>query len=351
MKFESDFWDPRTSSTRYVPSPPRSPEILTVAIGSLLPAHSPRLSGEDKDHVRRLAEADVTLPPILVHRTTMRVIDGMHRVRAAILKGQEEIEVEFFDGSEEEAFIRSVEENVLHGLPLSLADRKAAALRIMMAHPQLSDRAIAAGTALSAKTVGVIRRRSTADSPQSNTRIGVDGRMRPLSSAEGRRRASEVITARPDASVREVARAAGVSLGTAHDVRGRMHRGEDPLAPGEGRADGRNKSGSPEIGPDLLSPAQRPAGDPLGPDGAQYCLTLLQKLTKDPSFRGTDLGRKLLRLLHMHVVAADGSGMVDAVPPHCTDTVVELARQCANAWMQFAQDVERREQLSNNGSR
>ena len=42
----------------------------------------------------------------------MRVIDGMHRLRAAILNGRSSIEVEFFDGSDEEAFIRAVEQNV-----------------------------------------------------------------------------------------------------------------------------------------------------------------------------------------------------------------------------------------------
>lgn len=98
----------------------------TVPIGSLLPANSPRSQGEDDEHIQRLAENEADLPPILVQQGTMRVIDGMHRLRAAILNGRRSIDVEFFDGSDEEAFIRAVEQNVAHGLPLTLADRKAA---------------------------------------------------------------------------------------------------------------------------------------------------------------------------------------------------------------------------------
>lgn len=360
----------------------RSSEIFSVVIDSLLPAQSPRLAGEDEEHARRLAETEAALPPILVHRSTMRVIDGMHRLRAARYNGREKIDVRFFDGSEDEAFIQGVEENIAHGLPLSLADRKAAAERIMKLRPELSDRAIASRTGLAAKTVSTIRRRSSEHLPQSNVRVGADGRLRPLSGSEGRRRASEMIAARPDASLREIAKAAGVSVGTAHDVRGRMHRGEDPV-PARSRNSGRR--GGLGSRPDPTAGA-RPASVPAagsGPDQGQVpepCSgtapekagsapesdrpahparnlvrrnhnhtgpsngpILLRNLIKDPSLRHTDLGRKLLRLLHMHiVVTAEWSGMVDAIPAHCTDTVAELARQCTDIWGRLASDLERR---------
>ena len=85
------------------------PRVLKIPIVSLLPADSPRSCGEDGEHIQRLAESGAELPPILVQRGTMRVIDGMHRLRAAILNGYHSIEVEFFDGGDEEAFIRAVE--------------------------------------------------------------------------------------------------------------------------------------------------------------------------------------------------------------------------------------------------
>src|SRR5262245_43617336 len=76
----------------------KRPEM--VPLRQLLPADSPRLVGEDAKHIRVLAESEAVLPPILVHRATMRVVDGMHRVGAARLRGREAIEVRFFDGSE-----------------------------------------------------------------------------------------------------------------------------------------------------------------------------------------------------------------------------------------------------------
>ena len=58
------------------------------------------------EHIRSLAELQDELPPILVHRTTMRVIDGMHRLKAAILRGERTIEATFYDGDDAEAFVR-----------------------------------------------------------------------------------------------------------------------------------------------------------------------------------------------------------------------------------------------------
>src|SRR4051794_5816808 len=95
------------------------PEIVSLPIIQVLPGESPRLMGEDKVHVLRLAAIEGPLPPILVDRRTMRVIDGIHRLMAASLKGQKMIDVKLFDGSREEAFLKAVEANVEHGLPLS----------------------------------------------------------------------------------------------------------------------------------------------------------------------------------------------------------------------------------------
>src|SRR5262245_17675514 len=118
-----------------VPQQNRSP-TTTVPIRSLVPSQSLRINGEHKDHVRTLAETDDKLPPIVVHRTTMQVIDGMHRLRAAVLRGREHIDVEFFEGDEEDAFVLAVKLNARHGLPLSPADRAAAVVRIINSHRQ-----------------------------------------------------------------------------------------------------------------------------------------------------------------------------------------------------------------------
>jgi hypothetical protein len=135
-----------------------------------------------------------------------------------------------------------VKANADHGLPLSVADREAAAGRILSWYPYWSDRAIAAVVGLAATTVGAIRERSTVQSPQLNVRLGRDGRLRPMSTLDGRRRAGDIIAARPDASLREVAREAGISLGTAHNVRERMRRGEDCVPDNQGAGPERSAS-------------------------------------------------------------------------------------------------------------
>src|SRR4029078_7378388 len=97
----------------------------------------------------------------------MRVIDGMHRVRAALLNGRTRIDARLLDCDEGAAFVFAVKTNVKHGLPLSPSDRAAAAARIIAIHPHWSDRAVAAATALSDKTISPIPARSTADGPLS----------------------------------------------------------------------------------------------------------------------------------------------------------------------------------------
>ncbi len=133
----------------------------------------------------------------------MRVIDGMHRLMAASMQGRETIDVIFFSGSEADVFLRAVQENVAHGLPLSRADRSAAVARIIASHPHMSDRAIAHSVGLAAKTVAAIRKSSGTDVPGPNARVGLDGKVRPLDSGGGRRRAAELLTEQPDASLRD----------------------------------------------------------------------------------------------------------------------------------------------------
>ncbi|MFC8453205.1 streptomycin biosynthesis regulator [Kitasatospora sp. NPDC057223] len=308
--------------------------VQRVPIGMLLPADSPRMSGENLDHARALGALDGDLPPILVHRSTMRVIDGMHRLRAAILQEQALVDVLFFDGTPEDAFVVAVRSNCRHGLPLTLAERAAAAARIMISHPQWSDRAIASVAGLSSKTVAALRRRTGAGNLAPQSRVGQDGRVRPLDSTAGRLAASQLIAATPEASLREIARQAGISPGTVRDVRARLDRGEDPLPQAHRRrsAAARQRRARPR---EDAAKAPDPAAGPPADLGRVFT-----SLRNDPSLRQTEAGRLLLRMLEMHL-PHQWDRLAESVPAYRAGTVALAAVECAKAWQEFAARMRR----------
>lgn len=310
---------------------PDSGSTNVIPIAALRPADSPRTDGEDLRHIRMLAEIDCDLPPIVVQRGTMRVIDGMHRLRAAELRNQDKIEVQFYDG-DQDAFVMAVKLNVAHGLPLSLADRTAAATRIIAAHPAWSDRLIASVAGLSAKTVGAIRRRETETTAQDGQRIGRDGRARPLNSAAGRMLASRLLSENLDATVRQVAKATGLAPSTVQDVRERLRSGKDPVPPKQrGVADELGKTRKPRAGG-----ASRKVP---GPDRAE----MLEMLKRDPALRFSEAGRELLRSLGSHITGMrEWERFIDQLPPHCTGIVAELAHQNSQDWRAIADEIEHR---------
>jgi ParB-like chromosome segregation protein Spo0J len=189
-------------------------DINIIPVSSIRTGRSPRINGENEDHIFTLAATQGELPPILVHFETMQVIDGMHRLKAARLRGDSSIKVTFFNGTEEEAFVLAVKSNIAHGLPLTLADREAAAERLLVSQPERSDRWIADTAGISATTVASIRSTAGSESASETTRLGRDGRRRPLNTAEGRAAAQRAILANPEASLREIAKISGISPGT-----------------------------------------------------------------------------------------------------------------------------------------
>lgn len=306
-------------------------EIHEVSIAALLPANSPRLAS-DEGHVRVLAGVDGELPPIIVDRATLRVVDGMHRLEASKLRGSETIAVRYFTGDEPSAFVLSVKLNSTHGLPLTLAERKNAALRIVNYHPEWSDRAIATIVGLSDKTVGAIRREAGSSIPQLAGRIGRNNECRPLTSKEGRLRASELFTENPNASTRKVAKLAGISATTAKDVRNRLLSGQDPVPPRQ-RLDEA----------DSAEPAPVRQLYPIRPVRTRDSKSAVDRLKVDPSLRFSESGRSLLRSLEMTVVNEEyWNTIADNLPGHCAEIVVELAREASEVWQRFAVAVENR---------
>ncbi|MDT7803603.1 MAG: hypothetical protein QOI78_7036 [Actinomycetota bacterium] len=286
------------------------------------------MSGE---HVHTLATMDEELPPIIVHRPTMRVIDGAHRLRAAELRARRHIEVRFFDGDEDDAFVLAVEANTANGLSLSVEDRKAAAARIIVTHPTRSDRWIASVAGLAATTVGALRRCSSVSDTQSNTRVGRDGRTRPLDSSEGRRLAGELMRTHPNRSLRDIARAVGIAPSTVLDVRNRLSRGADAVP-------------TRRENPGKASGAGRDPGAPRRQGGSRAPLDLppdaiMRTLRQDPSLRFNEAGRALLRWLDKHNVAGQALPPLGDVPTHCLSTIAALAQHNARYWAELGDRV------------
>jgi ParB-like chromosome segregation protein Spo0J len=323
-------------------------KVVPVPIRSLRPADSPRLNGEDKAHIARLVQTEAPLPPILVDRQTMRVIDGMHRLMAASLQGRESINVIFFDGTEAEVFLRAVQENVAHGLPLSQPDRRAAAERIIASHSHMSDRAIGEVTGLAAKTVATIRKRSADQGAQSSVRLGRDGKLRPIDTAEGRKRAADLLGKQSQISLRDAARLCGISPATVLDVRKRLERGDPPVPvrANTARADtDALASGEGASGPGApASPGSPCPGGPL-PETRDAAATV-EKLLRDPSLRNNERGKGMLRLLQHNAV---GTGQLPdiatALPPHCLTAVMGLAHLYAKMWHEFAEELDGRARI------
>ena len=284
-------------------------DVVRVPLGRLRTGGSPRLSGESEEHVRALGESLSMLPPVLVHRPTMRVIDGTHRLLAAIQQGQVEIAVRFFDGDEDEAYLIAVESNVKHGLPLTLADRIAAAKRVVALRSFWSDRRIAAAVGLSPKTVGGIRRQSHPGVALASPRIGLDGKLRSGLPAQ-RQRSTPIVPA----GLAQADHAPAVEATDWQDPNSSHRSSTTHLNP---------QSMVAATTPTLLPAATRP--------------TTVAVLGRDPSLRFSEPGRALLRLLEAQTVPAhEWDRLVDVVPPYCVGKVAEIARGCASAWQEFA---------------
>ncbi|MFF1422205.1 ParB N-terminal domain-containing protein [Streptomyces sp. NPDC058280] len=310
--------------------------MVKVVIGSLVIADTPRTTGENLEHISTLAGALGEFPPIIVHRATMRVVDGLHRLRAAELRNQEFIAARMFEGDEAEAFVLAVQANLAGGLPLSVADRKAAAARIIASHPQWSDRLTASVTGLSAKTVAEVRRRHPAETTRRpGSRIGRDGRVRPADAPEKRRLAAELILRKPELSLRQVAKAVGISPETARSVRTRLLSDEEPA---EREPDAVRWTPEQPPRPDTGDARADAGPDQEPPDRA----AVVQRLRTDPSLRYSENGRTLLRLMEAHAMSSETwANLANSVPAHRRHAIANLAMECARGWRVVAEQLAR----------
>lgn len=303
---------------------PTSPSVqltgpVLVDVEELILDDAPR-SRFDDNYARALARARKPLPAVIVHEPTRRVVDGRHRVRAAVLRGERQIAARLCFDDVDEIFALAVAVNAANGHPIPTDDRKRHATALLAAHPEWSTRRIAVASGLAPGTVGTLR---GAASP-TEVRISRNGRRRAVDTGRGRRIASDVLAAEPEISLREVARRAGVSPSTVRDVRNRMRQKGN-------RAERRPATGG------------RHPGRPAAPHAVGHLL--VAKLCTDPTLRYTLTGRRLLAGLLAAGAIEDGdlAELASSLPAHCVSLIAAAAGDCARTWQALADTVRRQQ--------
>ena len=195
--------------------------VQAIPVVDLRTGYSPRQIKLDAAHVATLMEVVDLLPPVIVDRRTMTVIDGVHRLEAFRRVGQSHIEAQLFTGSDTEAMVIAIEANVKHGKPLSRAERRVAARALLYACPDRSDRWVGEVCGLSHTTVALIRKNSSM--ADIRVRTGRDGRRRPVDALAGQLAVARAVADNPDATIRQAAGTAGVAPSTVHRARTRLN--------------------------------------------------------------------------------------------------------------------------------
>jgi len=330
-----------------------------VPVDALSPGPHLRQGGTNSAHVQLLIDAASSseLPPILVQEDGWRLIDGAHRLEAAKLRGDHTIRARFLDCTDSEALVLAMKANTSHGLPLAKTERISGAKQVLTAHADWSDRAIAGITGLSAKTIASLRSRSPGALDPGTKRVGRDGRQRPVTAGDGRRRAAEYISANPNATLRQVARETDVSLGTVHDVSARLRRGVSPERGGHhggGRLAihpiDRTTAPAPAITPAIIravAPATAPT--PLRrknhTDPPPTWAGIAAKVANDPAIRYTDGGKEFLRWMALHASDPDRwRDFAATIPAHWHGVIAPIAESISKEWTQFADRLNTRQE-------
>jgi ParB-like chromosome segregation protein Spo0J len=318
--------------------------VVRLPLEELRPGPSLREGGINTAHVDSLVQLDGRWPPILVASRDRTIVDGHHRVMAARALGHVEVSCVYFDGTPEEAYLESVRRNVVHGLPLTLRERERAATQIVQRYGRWSDRRIAELCSLSPTTVARVRksvvaatqtrsRRSEATG-QLSSRIGRDGRVRPIDATPLRSRIVKALHANPEASLRTLASKVGASPETVRRVR-------QQLSCQEGN-EGQAFDGTRQL---MMTHANRRRDD----DDIKPAMELLASFVEDtgPSWAAdsavlsTQAGTVFARWL-ARTRLTDWHKHVAAVPLSRVYEVADEARQRAAHWQEFALALEAR---------
>lgn len=143
-------------------------------------------------------------PPVVLNQTEQGYvcIDGAHRIAAAMKAGREAVEAKVVTLSETDAKVEAAKANMANGLPLSASERKKAIARLIELRPSWADTAIAKLMGIHRNSVARVRKE-----------LGIGNRTeRTVEAVEAAKAAN------PDATQRELAQAAGVSMETVSKI-------------------------------------------------------------------------------------------------------------------------------------
>lgn len=322
------------------------PTFLDLPVGELGQGPKVRAERIDLDHVARLRLAIDVLPPITVRRTPQgwKLVDGQHRLSAHKFEGRKTIRCEVVELDDSEALEVAVAVNVVHGLHLTIAERKTVA-RKLVADTDWSDQRIADSCGLGRTTVSELRpappsarptsRSGKLDAPTPAKREGVDGKARPASKAEAqaqRERIADHLDEHPDHSLREVAEATGASAMTAASVRTEQAKAEPTERPAIGLA---------------------PPLDPEKPETLADKLIVWPKhgYRNESEFQASTAAMESAKFLDRYVVVVhegdeDPFTLLSAsVPGPWVAQAAHDARAMARHWTAFADAIENRPPL------
>jgi hypothetical protein len=213
-----------------------------------------------------------------------------------------------------------VRRNVSQGLPLRLQERQAAARKLLSMNAEWSDRMIASICGLSPTTVREIRLRSTARFAQLSTRIGADGRVRPINSEGLHQRIAEAIHANPKASLREIGRMVQASPTTVSKVRAHASAHSDMKRQG--------------------SPSKRSPSGSTSPVAAEDGSRIAWE--HDSALRARATGTDLLEWFCRTNISEEWHQHAETVPLSRVYEMADEARRRAACWARFAEAVEAR---------
>lgn len=205
--------------------PPAADAVEVIAADELVIAW--QLRAVSPEQVMLLAPVLEDCPPILVRQHDRALLDGHMRLAAAQLRDRAWLPVQWFHGTDAEAYEAAVAANSRHGLPLTADARRTAVRALLELSPEWSNRRIARAAGVSEATVRRARR-SGASVTHLNTVVGVDGKRYPA------RKTSQTAAAggpahRPEPS--DPANARDTSPSASAVSQSQHQRGGSPAAP------------------------------------------------------------------------------------------------------------------------